>query len=543
MATESKLYSGFAAPSMAYIADNPDPAKAIYQRSSMVWGVDVSGQFYFAWKAADRTYQIRWRSRLRKKPTTDAAGGWAGWSSWQGANTCGRKTNRDVMVPPTNTQNPNTWFMANARPDASTNLYAANQEWYIHYVPIVLTNRSSTCDAEQYQVQIRTWGEGNQMHGNHKGETFTIYYRPGSFAVTGVKLNDADGIRVYYTTDWGRDGNTVEITWQDGTTVEIANVKGGVNGTQYFTVPSSKLDQNYDVGEMCHPKSVRFVTCDTDVRATRTATVPANGWEVQPLYTNPLPNPSISVTTDDGTHTATVTLRQSGSSYSWKTVTVWAGWTAPDGKWITCSPSKVVSETNYDVAGNYTRTGVYEFSNVPSDIAVSYRAKVQTVADNDENTDGTTVKVARATSDSWGTDSYGHSGTIMKSGGRAYLSIGDAVAALVCSLEEAGVTWNRAYSPNVELETCAGRQREVSRHGTGGAATVQVKGDIVYDTAAHDMGEGRRLADWEAMKRKTGADGYIVLPQGIWAKVAVKGIDIDTAWPAHSVTLDLEEVS
>lgn len=550
MAKESTLYNNFAAPEEIFIAGKCLQTNGALEEfcPSIVWGKDISTRFYFGWRSSDKTYQIRWRYRTRDMPTAANKGGWCGWSAWAGANTCGRKTSRETHVTPSNTQNPNTWFMANARPKASTNEYAANQSRYMHYLPRTLDDLYPHCDAEQYQVQVRTWGEGNQMHGHHREQTFTIYYAPRTFTVDSVKLNDSDGLRVYYSTDWNRDGNAVEITWQDGSVSRIENVKGGLNGT-YFTIPSSKLDQDYDVyvsahedhtGEVFHPKRVRFITADTPDAFKDDTTV---NLRVQALYASALPNPAISVRTDEEAHLATVTLRQSGSSYSWKTVTVWAGWYAPDGKWTTCFPSRVVSETNYDVAGNYTREGVYEFNNVPSDIAVSYRAKVLTSADDNDSDGGTTVRTARATSDAWGTDAYGRSGTIMASKGRAFLSIGDATAALVCALDEAGVTWSRSYAPNVETETCAGRQREVSRHGVGGSASVQVRGDIVYDTTAHDMGAGRRLADWEAMKRRTGADGFIALPQGIWAKVAVAGIDIDTARPAHSVSLSLEEVS
>ena len=531
---ESTLYNGFAAPSKIAMVDSMSSGYLMIEGDAAALDIDLSNEFYFGWVAKDRTYQIRWRYRSRRYPTGESSGGWSGWSSWQGASTCGTKTARAWAnrVTPSDTQNPNTWFMANARPgktgSLNTNQYAANQELYRHCVAVGLMQGlgdQSVRDAEQWQVQVRTWGEGIQKHGHHKEATFTIYYPPSTFDVTAVKLNDADGLRVYYTTDWHRDGNTVEITWADGSETVITGVKGCLDGAHYFTIPAAKLDKDYDPGDAFAPARIRLVTCDTGAYVYKDATLQQAAGTVQPLYANESANPTISVQTDEDAHIATVTIQKTGG-YSWQKVKVWAGWYGVDGKWTTVFPSSTVSEENYSsTSSSVTKRGVYRFNNVPSDKAVSYRAQVTTAA-NDAN--GAATLKTSAT---------------MRSKGRAFLSIGARTAALVCALDEAGVTWSRSYSPNVETETCAGRQREVSRHGVGGAASIQIRGDIVYNTAAHDMGEGRRLADWEAMRLMTGADGYIALPQGIWAKVAVTAIDIDTARPAHSVSISLEEVS
>ena len=547
---ESKLYTGFEAPSILFMADTASASTAVLlSADSVVLGRDFTNKFYFAWHAKDRTYQIRWRYRHRKYPTASSSGGWAGWSSWQGADTCSTKTARTTLVTPLNTQNPNTWLMANARnyvsSSSTTNLYGANQTGYVHAVPIDIgpnLGSSNVRDAEQYQVQVRTWGEGNQMHGPHKERTFTVFYQPTSFVITSVKLNDADGLRVYYTTDWNRDGNSVVVRWQDGSTSTVASVKGGLNGT-YFTIPSSKLDKDYDVGDAFSPASVRLVTADSE-DAWKEASFSSGAHTVQPLYSSALPNPTLQVQANHGNHLATVTLSQTqtGASYSWKTVTVWAGWYDPNGKWVTVGPSKVVSEENYESTGGsgqtLTRKGIYQFNNVPSDIAIAFRAKVCSAADSE----GLTVKATSSTSNAWGTDYRGRTGTILRSLGMAVLSIGESMASLRVNSDTPGVTFSRSYAPNVEAEMCAGRQREVSRHGVGGKASIQVKGALIRESLPYDLASTGRVSDWEKMKLKTGADGYLSMPDGVWAKVAVSGIDIDYEHPLHSVTLDLEEV-
>ena len=130
----------------------------------------------------------------------------------------------------------------------------------------------------------------------------------------------------------------------------------------------------------------------------------------------------------------------------------------------------------------------------------------------------------------------------LNSKGKAFLTIGDECAFLYLGSGTPGLTWQRAYEPNVETEVCAGRQREVSRHGIGGTASIQVRGVIIKDSTHYDMGAGARLADWEAMKRRTGADGTISLPGNIWAKVCITSIEIDTESPLHTVTVSMQEV-
>lgn len=554
MATESTLYTGFSAPTGIAMASALSQKNESSVEPSGIVGTDFpldrnnESRFWFCWHGKDRTYQIRWRRRMRAKPTAEKAGGWSGWSAWMGADTCGTKTARSwaERTTPSNTQNPNTWKMANARPGNSgsldTNQYKANQPVYMHCIEQVIQGNLFTritatqYDAVQWQVQVRTWGEGNQMHGNHAEKTLTVYYKPTVFTVDSVKLNGSDGLRVYYTTNWNRDGNSVVVQWQDGSVSTIENVKGGINGT-YFTIPSSKLDEDYDVGDMFHPRLVRFVTADNP-----RAYIEANpNMTVQALYPSSLAGTTLNVATDGNSHTATVTLHRNGSSYPWSSVTVWAGWYSPDGKWTTVSPSKVVSETNFDKGGDYDRTGVYRFSNVPCDVAVTFRAKIVTVDADDTPNEGTTLTVTEATSDSWGTDSRGRRGTILKSLGRTFLSIGDTTAFLRVSTDQ-GVTFNRSYAPDVETEKTAGRQRMISRHGIGGSASIQVKGNLIRESLPYDHDATGRLSDWEKMKLKTGSDGYLCMPEGFWAKVAVTGIDVDFEHPLYSVTLDLEEV-
>lgn len=459
--------------------------------TGMVYERD-SHYFYIAWLSKYTRYQVRWRKRTRTRPTAEKAGGWSGWGAWSGGN-----------------QDWDKWGAPNAGPTSSSVAYSANQPVYKHHLRIVGT-ALGTYDAEQWQVQVRAFSTGSLKHGNTASATFTMYHAPTSLTIDRAVLDNDGGILVYYTTNWNRNGNTVAVEFT-GTErrATVENVKGGLTGT-YFKIPVGSLDRNYDVGSTLSA-NFEFHTADG---GGASAGLGFSG-PVESMYSNTI-QPTMALTLDPDSHTATVTLSESGRDYPWLGTKVWAGWTGPDGKWRTI-PAITVSE---DLSG---RTGTYRFRGVPSDIAVRYRAYVYT-ADSDAEP-----------------DLLQKTGT-MRSNGRAYLSIGDRWAGLVCAMDEAGVTWGREYSPNMEAETCAGRERPVSRHGVGGSASVQVRGDIVYDTAAHDMGEGFRLADWEAMKRRTGADGYLSLPQGVWAKVAVRGIDIETAWPAHSVTLDLEEV-
>jgi len=515
----STINTSLAAPSLVFMnASLSQIDEVIIGGAGGTYGVYENGDtgFYIGWESKYKTYQVRWCKRQRKTPTASVEGAWGGWGAWQGANTCSTKTARSTLVTPSNTQDWDTWNMANARPSSSTNLFAANQYCYTHYVRISAT-ALGTYDMEQWKVQVRPYDEGAKKHGNTKTITFSIIHAPASFSVTAVKLATNDSLRVYYTTDWNRDGNSVTVIWPNNSGCEIGDVRGGLTGT-YFTIPISKLNKDYDIGSAF---SAMF-----DLNNVQDAGGGGGAYKrttfsgsVESIYGTPVTAPTVTPTPDSDAHVMTVVVTGGSGGYPWTGASLKATWTNPDGTTGSAKPSKVVSE-DYNA-----KTGTYEFSDVPSDIPVKYTAQITSVAaDSDKASKGSAIETLRSL-------------------GRTYLTIGGKIAALVCALEEAGVTWTRSYAPNVEHEVCAGRSREVSRHGTGGVASIQVKGDIVYDTDSHDMGSGNRLTDWETMKRYTGSDGSICLPQGIYAKVAVTGIDIDTARPAHSVTLSLEEVS
>lgn len=494
----------------------PTALKLAYENTSLgsVVGVhpfnastDGSG-FYFGWESTYRTFQIRYRRRLRVRPTDTKAGGWKGWEAWKGAEYCSKSTSRGTYTKPSNTQDWDTWNMANARQSSTTNLFSANRMVYKHLYKVTPAG-FGTYDGEQWQVQVRGYDEGTKKHGATATATIEVVYNP-VVSYTRAVLDDDGGLRVYYTTTWNRDGNTVEVGAHN--TRAASEVKGGINGT-YFKIPVSRLGKNYDIGDK-FKEPLTFLTAD-DGYPSSTVTPSLT---VESKYAKYDVEPTPSLALDHANHTATYTLDEPGKGYRWLEVKAWAGWTGPDGVWRTVTPSRTVE---LDLVN---RHAVFEYTNVPSDVVVRYRAQVVS-ADSDGSNPTTLQK----------------SGTL-KSNGRAFLAIGEYLAALYLGSDTPGITWQRTYEPNVETEVCAGREREVSRHGIGGKASVQVSGVIVRSPSSYKMADGARLSDWEAMKRRTGADGTIALPGGAWAKVCVTSIDMGTDPAQHAVTVSMEEV-